>query len=60
MRLEPPAIDVRVSVDPVHYSLNERDDTLSSYYLEDTVAEFQVQGLELDHAARESPIANRQ
>jgi len=37
-----------VSVDPVHYFLNEKDDTRSSYYLEDAATEFQVQGLELD------------
>jgi len=48
MRLKPYAIDIRVSVDPVHYFLNEKDDTRSSYYLEDTATEFQVQGLELD------------
>jgi hypothetical protein len=50
MRLKPHAIDIRVSVDPVHYFLNERDDTRSSYYLEDAATEFQVQGLELDWA----------
>ena len=48
MRLKPHAIDIRVSVDPVHYFLNDRDDTRSSYYLEDAGTEFQVQGLELD------------
>ena len=48
MRLKPHAIDIRVSVDPVHYFLDERDDTRSSYYLEDAATEFQVQGLELD------------
>jgi hypothetical protein len=48
LRLKPHAIDIRVSVDPVHYFLNERDDTRSSYYLEDAATEFQVQGLELD------------
>jgi hypothetical protein len=48
MRLKPHAIDIRVSVDPVHYFLNERGDTRSSYYLEDAATEFQVQGLELD------------
>jgi len=48
MRLKPHAIDIRVSVDPVHYFLNENDDTRSSYYLEDAATEFQVQGLELD------------
>ena len=48
MRLKPHAIDIRVSVDPVQYFLNARDDTRSSYYLEDAATEFQVQGLELD------------
>jgi Schlafen group 3, DNA/RNA helicase domain len=48
MRLKPHAIDIRVSVDPVYYFLNDRADTRSSYYLEDTATEFQVQGLELD------------
>jgi hypothetical protein len=48
MRLKPHAIDIRVSVDPVHYFLNDRHDTRSSYYLEDAATEFQVQGLELD------------
>jgi hypothetical protein len=48
MRLKPYAIDIRVSVDPVHYFLNEKEDIRSSYYLEDAATEFQVQGLELD------------
>jgi hypothetical protein len=48
MRLKPHAIDIRVSVNPVHYFLNHRDDTRSSWYLEDAATEFQVQGLELD------------
>ncbi|MBK6599118.1 MAG: DUF2075 domain-containing protein [Proteobacteria bacterium] len=48
MRLKPHAIDIRVAVDPVHWFLNDRDDTRSSYYLEDCATEFQVQGLELD------------
>jgi hypothetical protein len=48
MRLKPHAIDIRVGVDPVHYFLNDREDTRSSYYLEDAATEFQVQGLELD------------
>lgn len=50
MRLKPHAVDIRISVDPVHYFLNEKDDTRSSYYLEDAATEFQVQGLELDWA----------
>ena len=48
LRLKPYAIDVRVSVDPVHWFLNGPNDTRSSYYLEDCATEFQVQGLELD------------
>lgn len=47
-RLKPHAIDIRVDVDPIHWFLNGRDDTRSSYYLEDAATEFQVQGLELD------------
>lgn len=47
-RLKPHAIDVRVNVDPVHWFLDGKDDTRSSYYLEDAATEFQVQGLELD------------
>jgi hypothetical protein len=47
-RLKPHAIDIRVDVDPVHWFLSEKEDTRSSYYLEDAATEFQVQGLELD------------
>jgi hypothetical protein len=47
-RLKPDAIDIRVDVDPVHWFLDGKDDTRSSYYLEDAATEFQVQGLELD------------
>jgi hypothetical protein len=49
-RLKPHAIDIRVNVDPVHWFLNDKNDTRSSYYLEDAATEFQVQGLELDWA----------
>ena len=49
-RLKPHAIDIRVDVDPVHWFLNDKNDTRSSYYLEDAATEFQVQGLELDWA----------
>jgi Uncharacterized conserved protein (DUF2075) len=49
-RLKPHAIDIRVDVDPVHWFLNGKEDTRSSYYLEDAATEFQVQGLELDWA----------
>jgi hypothetical protein len=47
-RLKPHAIDVRVEINPVHWFLNDADDTRSSWYLEDAATEFQVQGLELD------------
>ncbi len=47
-RLKPHAIDIRVDIDPVHWFLNAKEDTRSSYYLEDAATEFQVQGLELD------------
>jgi hypothetical protein len=50
MRLKPHAIDIRVSVDPIHWFLGERHDTRSSYYLEDAATEFQIQGLEVDWA----------
>jgi hypothetical protein len=50
MRLKPHAIDVRVSVDPIHWFLGDRTDTRSSYFLEDAATEFQVQGLEVDWA----------
>ncbi len=47
-RLKPEAIDVRVTIDPVHWFLHPRTDVRSSYYLEDAATEFDVQGLELD------------
>ena len=47
-RLKPHAIDVRATPDPVHWFLDDRHDTRSSFYLEDAATEFQVQGLELD------------
>jgi hypothetical protein len=42
-RLKPDAIDIRVDVNPVHWFLNDKNDTRSSYYLEDAATEFQVQ-----------------
>jgi hypothetical protein len=49
-RLKPHAIDVRVKTDPVHWFLDGKEDTRSSYFLEDAATEFQVQGLEVDWA----------
>ncbi len=50
MRLMPDAIDIRVSVDPVQWFLNDRSDVRSSWYLEYCATEFQMQGLERDWA----------
>lgn len=47
-RLKPHAIDVRVEIDPIHWFLNDSEDSRSSFYMEDAATEFQVQGLELD------------
>jgi hypothetical protein len=47
-RLKPHAIDVRVTIDPVHWFLADAADTRPSHYLEDAATEFQVQGLEVD------------
>lgn len=49
-RLKPHAIDIRYTVDPIHWFLNSEHDPRSSMYLEDAATEFQVQGLELDWA----------
>lgn len=49
-RLKPHAIDVRVDTNPVQWFLNDKDDTRSSFYMEDVATEFQVQGLEVDWA----------
>lgn len=49
-RLKPHAIHVRVKTDPVQWFLNDKEDTRSSYFMEDVATEFQVQGLEVDWA----------
>jgi hypothetical protein len=49
-RLKPHAIDIRVDVNPIHWFLNDANDTRSSFYMEDAATEFHVQGLELDWA----------
>jgi hypothetical protein len=48
LRLKPHAINMRMGVNPVHWFLNGREDTRSSWFLEDAASEFEVQGLELD------------
>ncbi|MBA2703539.1 MAG: DUF2075 domain-containing protein [Blastocatellia bacterium] len=47
-RLKPHAIDVKCSMDPIHWFLDGPEDVRSSYYLEDVATEFAIQGLELD------------
>lgn len=47
-RLRPYGIDVKRSIDPAAWFLNESDDIRSSDFLEDVGTEFDVQGLELD------------
>lgn len=49
-RLKPYAINVKSPVDPIHWFLDGKEDVRSSFFLEDVVTEFQVQGLELDWA----------
>ncbi len=48
-RLRPLAIDVRVKPDPIHWFLSDKEDIRSSFYMEDVVTEFDIQGLELDY-----------
>ena len=49
-RLKHENIWVQSKIDPIAWFLNGDDDVRSSYYLEDTATEFDVQGLELDWA----------
>ena len=49
-RLKPHAIDVRPKINPIHWFLHGKEDVRSSYYLEDVVTEFDIQGLEIDWA----------
>lgn len=49
-RLKPYAIDVKSTIDPIHWFLDSKKDVRSSYYLEDVATEFHIQGLELDYA----------
>lgn len=47
-RLKPQSIFVKSPMNPIHWFLNGKDDTRSSYYMEDVATEFHIQGLELD------------
>lgn len=48
LRLKPFAIDVKSPMNYVNWFLDDKDDVRSSFYMEDVVTEFHIQGLELD------------
>jgi len=48
MRLKPFAIDVKSPMNYVNWFLDDKDDVRSSFYMEDVVTEFHIQGLELE------------
>ncbi len=50
LRLKPEGIFVKNEVSVTNWFLNGKDNVRSSYYLEDVVSEFDVQGLELDYS----------
>jgi Uncharacterized conserved protein len=50
LRLKPEGIFVKNDVSVENWFLNGKDDVRSSYYLEDVVSEFDIQGLELDYS----------
>jgi hypothetical protein len=47
-RLKPEGINVHEKITATYWSLNDKSDVRSSYYLEDPATEFDIQGLELD------------
>lgn len=50
LRLKPEGIFVKNDTSVENWFLNGKDDVRSSYYLEDVVTEFDIQGLELDYS----------
>lgn len=48
IRLKPLGLNVKSTIDPTHWFLNDKNDVRSSFFLEDVATEFVVQGLELD------------
>lgn len=50
LRLKPDGIFVKNKINVANWFLNGKDDVRSSYYLEDVVSEFDIQGLELDYS----------
>jgi hypothetical protein len=47
-RLRPCGIDVKNEISAPNWFLNDSEDVRSSYFLEDTATEFDIQGLEID------------
>lgn len=47
-RLRPYGLAVKVKAEVTNWLLDDRDDIRSSYFLEDTATEFDIQGLEID------------
>ena len=50
LRLKPEGIFVKNDISVENWFLNDKNDIRSSYYLEDVVTEFDIQGLELDYS----------
>ena len=50
LRLKPEGIFVKNEINVANWFLNGKDDVRSSYFLEDVVSEFDIQGLELDYS----------
>ena len=48
IRLKPCGLNVKNTIDPKYWFLNNKKDVRSSFFLEDVATEFDVQGLELD------------
>lgn len=49
MRLKPSGLFIKSSNDVVNWILGDKEDVRSSYYLEEVVTEFDIQGLEIDY-----------
>lgn len=47
--MKPKGIFVKNEINVANWFLNDKSDVRSSYYLEDVVSEFDIQGLELDY-----------
>lgn len=50
LRLKPRGIFVKNEINVANWFLNDKFDVRSSYYLEDVVSKFDIQGLELDYS----------